>query len=106
MVRRNPHIFTDTGDDRPTDPAAIDELWQQMKAEEKRRTSVFDGIPPTLPALLLAAKVPDRLERAGTPTAPASSSAFQQRDGLEQAIGRVTVGVVEASTERRRAGQE
>ena len=38
-----------------------------IKAAEKQRASVIDGIPPTLPALLLADKVVDRLERAGTP---------------------------------------
>ncbi|NYG58495.1 XTP/dITP diphosphohydrolase [Nocardioides daedukensis] len=100
MIRRNPHIFTDGGD-RPTDPAAIDELWQQMKAEEKRRTSVFDGIPPTLPALLLAYKVLERLERAGTPAESATSSASAQGDGAEDEIGRRLLGVVE---DARRAG--
>ena len=38
-------------------------MWEAIKAEEKQRTSVFDGLPPTLPALLLADKVLDRLSR-------------------------------------------
>lgn len=65
MVRRNPHVFGDApgGDD----PVAINEAWEAIKAEEKQRTSVLEGLPPTLPALLLADKALDRLERDGRP---------------------------------------
>ncbi|MET1060443.1 MAG: MazG nucleotide pyrophosphohydrolase domain-containing protein [Nocardioides sp.] len=85
LVRRNPHVFgdasaavggagrevtdggqvTDAGEvaERP-DAATINEVWEAIKASEKQRTSVFDGLPPTLPALLLADKVLDRLSRS------------------------------------------
>lgn len=62
MVRRNPHVFGDTPE---ADPVRINEAWQAIKATEKQRTSVTDGIPLALPALLRADKVIDRLERAG-----------------------------------------
>ena len=52
-----------------TDAASVNELWESVKATEKARTSVLDGLPPGLPALLLADKVLDRAERAGTPVA-------------------------------------
>ncbi len=64
LRRRNPHVF---GDEPVTDAASVNELWESVKATEKPRTSVFDGLPPGLPALLLADKVLDRAERAGTP---------------------------------------
>jgi XTP/dITP diphosphohydrolase len=64
MIRRNPHVF---GDVEETDPARINETWESAKAAEKDRAGLFDGIPQTLPALTRAAKVLDRLERAGTP---------------------------------------
>ncbi|MEO6511566.1 MAG: MazG family protein [Nocardioides sp.] len=64
LRRRNPHVF---GDEQVTDAASVNELWESVKAQEKQRTSVFDGLPPGLPALLLADKVLDRAERAGTP---------------------------------------
>ncbi len=64
MIRRNPHVF---GDVRETDPARINETWEAVKATEKQRTGLLDGIPLELPALSRAAKVLDRLERAGTP---------------------------------------
>ena len=47
------------------DPSAINEQWEQIKASEKQRTSVIDGLPSSLPALLYADKVVDRLGRAG-----------------------------------------
>ena len=61
LVRRNPHVF---GDAHVSGAASVNELWESIKATEKRRDSVLDGIPPTLPALLYADKVLDRLSRA------------------------------------------
>ncbi len=61
MRRRNPHVF---GSAEGGDAAEINEVWESIKAQEKARTSVTDGIPPTLPALLYADKVLDRLQRA------------------------------------------
>jgi XTP/dITP diphosphohydrolase len=75
LRRRNPHVFAPDGlSVAVTDAASVNELWESVKATEKVRTSVLDGLPPGLPALLLADKVLDRAERAGTPVAvPASS---------------------------------
>jgi len=64
MLRRNPHVF---GDVLETDPARINDTWESLKAAEKQRTGLLDGIPAELPALSRAAKVLDRLERAGSP---------------------------------------
>ena len=64
MLRRNPHVF---GDVRETDPTRINDTWEALKAAEKQRTGLLDGIPAELPALTRAAKVLDRLERAGSP---------------------------------------
>jgi XTP/dITP diphosphohydrolase len=64
MLRRNPHVF---GDVWESDPARINENWESLKAAEKQRAGLLDGIPLELPALTRAAKVLDRLERAGAP---------------------------------------
>ena len=64
MRRRNPHVFgepADRADGSGLDPAGVNELWEARKAEEKQRSSVTDGLPPGLPALLHADKVLDRL---------------------------------------------
>lgn len=69
MIRRNPHVFG--GEDRPreTDPGRINDLWESVKAAEKQRDSLMDGVPPDLPALLRAVKLLERRERAGDPAA-------------------------------------
>jgi XTP/dITP diphosphohydrolase len=70
MRRRNPHVLGD-GSDHGARPEAVEvtALWESIKATEKQRTSVLDGLPPALPALLYADKVLDRLERSGNRTA-------------------------------------
>ena len=78
LRRRNPHVFADAS---VTDAASVNELWESVKAQERldklddpTQRSVLDGLPPGLPALLLADKVLDRADRAGTPiTVPASA---------------------------------
>ena len=72
MLRRNPHVF---GDVVETDPVRINETWEAVKAAEKGRAGVLDGIPLALPALTRAAKVLDRLERSGAqPPLPAPTA--------------------------------
>jgi len=85
MVRRNPHVFT-SGPAAPSELSAaeVNDQWQRAKATEKQRSSVTDGLPPGLPALLYADKVLDRLERAGQGTSSA---------GLERPHGRPTPGM-------------
>ena len=74
MVRRNPHVFGPEAGvggvdgEQPQDAAAVNEAWEAIKAREKsERTDPADGVPPTLPALLYADKLVDRLARAGRP---------------------------------------
>lgn len=57
-----------------TDAESVTEVWEQIKAQEKQRTSPVEGLPPTLPALLYADKVLDRLAREGRPVAVDPSS--------------------------------
>jgi XTP/dITP diphosphohydrolase len=64
LVRRNPHVF-DPERSEATDPEAINEQWERIKAEEKQRSGLMEGVPEELPALLRATKALDRLERSG-----------------------------------------
>jgi XTP/dITP diphosphohydrolase len=64
MHRRNPHVFGPADAERASGAAAINEEWERIKAAERPRDSVTEGLPPGLPALLYADKVLDRLERA------------------------------------------
>ena len=69
MHRRNPHVFAPAGEELAPggDAETINEVWESIKAQEKQRDSVVDGLPPGLPALLYADKVLDRLQRSGQP---------------------------------------
>ena len=54
LVSRHPHVF---GDAVASTPDAVAARWEELKLAEGGRTSVMDGIPGTLPALSLMAKV-------------------------------------------------
>lgn len=62
LVRRHPHVF---GTDDLPDGEAVHTRWEQIKAVEKQRESVLDGIPLALGALARAQKVVSRARRAG-----------------------------------------
>lgn len=64
MHRRNPHVFGDAVGPTAMSAGEVNDAWEAIKATEKQRDAVTDGLPETLPALLYAAKV---LERGGTP---------------------------------------
>ena len=84
MVRRNPHVF-EVGGPSALTPAEVNAEWERRKGLEKSsRTSVLDGLPPGLPALLLADKALDRLERAtgGSSEPPAPMTPEQVGDAL------------------------
>jgi XTP/dITP diphosphohydrolase len=66
LRRRNPHVFDPAHTGDAADAEAINEQWERIKAEEKQRTGLMEGVPEELPALLRAVKALDRLERGGT----------------------------------------
>lgn len=61
LVRRHPHVFADG------DADDLEGTWEALKAAEKGRTSVTDGVPLSQPALALAAKLQKRAARLGVP---------------------------------------
>ena len=70
LVHRHPHVFAGL---EVADADELDRNWERLKAAEKGRTSVLDGIPSALPALAHADKVLGRADRVGvTPGAGAS----------------------------------
>lgn len=64
LVSRHPHVF---GDVVAADADAVASNWERIKQVEKSRTSVMDGIPVALPALIYAEKVVKKGARAGAP---------------------------------------
>jgi XTP/dITP diphosphohydrolase len=66
LVSRHPHVFG-SPEMRPavTDADEVAVTWEELKAAEKGRTGLYDGIPASLPSLARGAKMLDRLERSG-----------------------------------------
>lgn len=71
LIRRHPHVFGDTQAESEEEVKAGRE---RLKLRSEGRTSLLDGIPKHLPALLRAQKIQDKLghTEGATPTAAES----------------------------------
>lgn len=90
LIRRHPHVFADVAVDGVAD---VEANWETIKAAEKQRSSVLEGIPLALPALALADKVVGRAAKllpasGDRPTAdtPASASATSDEARIGDAL--------------------
>ena len=61
LIRRHPHIFSDTKVENTGD---VLRNWEQIKMDEGRE-SVIDGVPRSLPALLKAHRMQDKASKIG-----------------------------------------
>ena len=89
LVYRHPHVFAGL---EVADADEVDRNWEALKAAEKQRDSLLDGIPVALPALAWADKVLGRLTKAG---------AVGEVDGVDDGLGARLLGLV---AEARRSG--
>ncbi|MDH5739274.1 MAG: nucleoside triphosphate pyrophosphohydrolase [Nitrospira sp.] len=88
LIRRHPHVF---GHNSQTGQASNSEQvlaqWEDIKRAERdaagNTQSALEGVPKTLPALLRAYQIQARASRIGFDWP-------QNREGLEQIIGKVT----------------
>ena len=74
LVHRHPHVFAGLD---VLDADEVNRNWETLKAAEKGRGSVLEGIPLGLPALALADKVVGRAARVGV--TPAGSATLGER---------------------------
>jgi len=75
LVRRHPHVF---GDEAADDAASVEANWEQIKMQERdgekeAPSSVLDGVPKHLPALLRAHRMQEKAAGVGFD--------FPERDG-------------------------
>lgn len=61
LVRRHPHVF---GDTTANDAEQVKQNWEQIKMKEGR-TSVLEGVPASLPALLRAQRMQEKASNVG-----------------------------------------
>lgn len=62
LIRRHPHVF---GNQKAETCAEVIDTWDKLKKEEKHTSSVLDGVPRSLPALLQTHRLSDRAARVG-----------------------------------------
>ncbi len=97
MTRRHPHVFGAARSSRKKGmPATAKEVlarWEELKQKEKRnrkRTSVLDGVPKPLPALMRAYQLQTRASRVGfdwKEMRPVWNKVREEMKELEEAIG-------------------
>lgn len=79
LIRRHPHVFADV---TVSGASEVEANWDAIKAAEKQRDSIVDGVPVALPALARAAKLIGRADKAGLDVpvpVPASASSLGER---------------------------
>lgn len=67
LVRRHPHVFPPAGGELVEVDGTSEVLrnWETIKRDEKGRTSIFDGIPSSLPSLSYAYKAQKKAASVG-----------------------------------------
>ncbi len=101
LISRHPHVFGDVSADTPEQ---VEANWHALKAKEKGRESVTDGIPAALPALVHAGKVLSRSATLGErlPDLPvqASADAVMEQMLTEADFGDLLLALVAAGRGR------
>jgi XTP/dITP diphosphohydrolase len=81
LMKRHPHIFGDTGD---LTKEEVEANWEQIKQKEKGRSSITDGVPIAMPALMHADKLITRVKSVDNKIAQVAKST--QVEGLTQEL--------------------
>lgn len=101
LVHRHPHVFGLVEVEGADDVVAN---WEQIKKAEKGRSSIFDGLPADLPALLYALKVAKKAASLGVePAAPGLDAPLGERLLALVAAARAADPDVDPETELRAA---
>ncbi len=96
IVRRHPHVF---GDERAETSAEVLENWEQIKLKEKGARGLLGGVPVSLPALLRAQRVGEKVDKVGFdwPDTKGSRAKVEEELGeLDDAVERGDRAAVEA----------
>lgn len=71
LIRRHPHVFTDL---EVSDSAQVVSNWEKIKQTQEGRESVLEGIPLSLPTLLLVSKLLRKATAVGIGIPPVEKS--------------------------------
>lgn len=62
LIERHPHIYSDVKVENEDD---VKRNWEQIKLKEKGKTSVLQGVPKSLPAMVKASRIQDKVAGVG-----------------------------------------
>ena len=99
LIRRHPHVFADL---EVSSTAELEANWAAIKAQEKPRESVTEGVPSAMPALQVATQL---IYRSRDLPIRASDGSMRERlrDTIgeidESALGDALIGLVELGRE-------
>ena len=62
IVHRHPHVFAD---EKAATANEVLENWEQIKAKEKGAKGLIGGVPKSMPALLRAQRIGEKVEKVG-----------------------------------------
>ena len=94
LVSRHPHVF---GDVDAATAEQVEANWKVLKAAEKGRESVTDGIPSSLPALVLAGKMLRRtadVDHVGWVAPEVEAAAQRALDAVDGDVGDLLLALV------------
>ena len=92
LISRNPHVFADSTADTAADVEAI---WHEQKKIEKSRASLLDGIPRSLPALMLATKMLKRTKQLDITSKQQLPSAVTEQITTQLQLGELLFELVQ-----------
>jgi XTP/dITP diphosphohydrolase len=96
LIRRHPHVFSDTVVNSSSE---VLENWEAQKAVEKGRTSAIDGVPLAQPALTLVSKLLYRASKSNYKLP--ITEPVKLPDGIDQdQFGQLLLGLISQAVEK------
>ncbi len=96
LIRRHPHVFTEL---EVNSSAQVISNWEKIKQTQEGRASVLEGIPESLPSLILVSKLLRKATAVGIEIPSAQSSMVAASRTLEELGELIGTGAVELSDE-------
>lgn len=92
LMSRHPHVFADK---QATSPQDVEAIWHEQKKTEKGRSSLLEGIPNSLPALMYATKVLKRTKQLQIEHKSTLPTELRSQLDSEVAIGELLFEIVQ-----------
>ena len=89
MVRRHPHVF---GDLEAKNTDEVLNNWEKIKAAEKGERGVLGGVPRSLPALMRAQRVGEKVSRVGFDWDDAKGSRAKVTEEVDELDAAIATG--------------